>query len=203
MAEKVVPIVDLKKLYVAEVKEDSLTTVFGEPRYFEGVKELGIKPKSNTDDYYAEGILWLTETTLANIDVEIDITDLKKEEEAFLLGHKLAEEGGIIRSSNDKSPEVALLYKAIKGNGKARYGIMYKGTFSLGDESYQSKEGKTKFQSKKLKATFAPLHSNEMWSWKIDEEDGMTDEKFFKTVIIPTPKPDGEKTSVNNEHIEG
>lgn len=188
MADKVVPIVDLKKLYVAEVKEDGLISVFGEPKYFEGVKELGLKPKVNSDEFYAEGILWISNTTLANIDVEIDITDLKKEEEAFLLGHKLATEGGIIRSANDKAPEVALLYKAIKANGKARYGIMYKGTFSIGDESYKGKEGKTNYQTKKLKATFAPLHSNEMWNWKVDEEDGMTDEKFFKEVIIPTKK---------------
>ncbi|MHB9921682.1 phage tail protein [Clostridium botulinum] len=190
--EKVVPIVDLKKLYVAKVLTDRLTTTFDAPRYFEGVKELGLKPKVNSDDFYAEGILWISETTLANIDVEIDITDLKKEEEAFLLGHKLAAEGGIIRSSNDEAPEVALLYKAMKGNNKARYGIMYKGTFSISDESYKGKEGKANFQTKKLKGTFAPLRSNEMWNWKVDEEDGMTDEKFFKEVIIPTPKVDEE-----------
>ncbi|BDR75758.1 major tail protein [Clostridium tetani] len=194
MSNKVVPIVDLKKLYVAKVLTDGETTTFDTPKYFEGVKEISLKPKINSDEFYAEGMLWLSETTLANIDVEIDITDLKKEEEAFLLGHKLAEEGGIIRSANDKAPEVALLYKAIKGNGKARYGIMYKGTFTISDEDYKGKEGKANFQSKKLKATFAPLHSNEMWNWKVDEEDGMTDEKFFKSVIIPTEK---------KENIEG
>ena len=71
---------------------------------------------------------------------------------------------------------------------KARYGILYKGTFSIGDESYKGKEGKANFQTKKLKAAFSPLHSNEMWNWKVDEEDGMTDEKFFKEVIMPTEK---------------
>lgn len=188
MENKVVPIVDLKKLYVAKVLTDGETTTFDTPKYYEGIKELGLKPKVNSDEFYAEGMLWLSESTLANIDVEIDITDLKKEEEAFLLGHKLAEEGGIIRSANDKAPEVALLYKAIKGNGKARYGIMYKGTFTISDEDYKGKEGKTNYQTKKLKGTFAPLHSNEMWNYKVDEEDGMTDEKFFKNVIIPTEK---------------
>ncbi|EKO1913621.1 phage tail protein [Clostridium botulinum] len=189
MSEKVVPIVDLKKLYVAKIIEDGVTkTTFDTPKYFEGVKELGLKPKVNSDDFYAEGILWLSETTLANIDVEIEITDLKKEEEAFLLGHKLAAEGGIIRSANDEAPEVALLYKAMKGNGKARYGILYKGTFTIGDESYKGKEGKSNFQTKKLKGTFAPLRSNEMWNYKVDEEDNMTDEKFFKEVMIPTEK---------------
>lgn len=192
--EKVVPIVDLKKLYIAEMKEDGVeTTTFNTPKYFEGIKELGLKPKVNSDEFYAEGILWLSDTTLANIDVEIDITELKKEEEAFLLGHKLASEGGIIRSANDKAPEVALLYKAIKGNGKARYGILYKGTFTIGDESYKGKEGKANFQTKKLKGTFAPLRNNEMWSYKVDEEEGMNDEKFFKEVMIPTEKIETEK----------
>lgn len=188
MDEKVVPIVDLKKLYVAKVLTDAETTTFDTPKYLEGIKELALKPKVNSDEFYAEGILWLSDTTLANVDVEIDITDLKKEEEAFLLGHKLATEGGIIRSANDKAPEVALLYKSIKGNGKARYGIMYKGTFSVGDENYKGKEGKANYQTKKLKGTFAPLHSNEMWNYKVDEEDGMTDEEFFASVIIPTEK---------------
>ncbi len=81
--EKVVPIVDLKKLYVAKVLTDRLTTTFDMPRYFEGVKELGLKPKVNSDDFYAEGILWISESTLANIDVEIDITDLKKKRKHF------------------------------------------------------------------------------------------------------------------------
>lgn len=192
--EKVVPIVDLKKLYVAEVIQDDEKGVkFGEPKYYEGIKELALKPKVNSDEYYAEGMLWLSETTLANIDVEVNITDLRKEEEAFLLGHKLAVEGGIIRSANDKAPEVALLYKAIKGNGKARYGILYKGTFTISDEDYKGKEGKTNFQAKKLKATFASLHNNEMWNYKVDEEDNITDEKFFKSVMIPTVKQSVEE----------
>ena len=106
----------------------------------------------------------------------------------MLLGHKISTEGGIIKSADDVAPEVALLYKASKGNGKARYGILYKGKFSIGDESYKGKEGKANFQSKKLKASFAPLHSNSMWSYKVDEEQGMTDTKFFESVILPTEK---------------
>ncbi|GAA0082427.1 MULTISPECIES: major tail protein [Clostridium] len=187
--EQVVPVVGLEKLYVAKITKDDITgTIFEKPRYLEGVKELGIKPKITTDEFYAENKLWLSESTLANIDVEVDIADLGTQNEAFLLGHKLATEGGIIYSDNDKAPDVALLAKANKGNGKARYIILYKGTFSISDEQYKGKEGKSNFQAKKLKATFAPLHFNGRWKYKIDEEEGMTDEKFFKEVIIPTEK---------------
>jgi len=188
MSNQIVPVVGLDKLYIAKILRDEVETEFDKPKYLAGIKEIGIKPKVNTDEFYAENQLWLSETTLANIDVEVDITDLTNEDEAMLLGHKIATEGGIIKSADDTAPEVALLYKANKGNGKARYGVLYKGKFSIGDESYKGKEGKANFQSKKLKATFAPLHSNSMWSYKVDEEQGMTDTKFFESVILPTEK---------------
>lgn len=194
MANTIVPVVGLEKLYVAKILSDGETTTYDTPKYLAGIKEIGVKPKVNSDEFYAENQLWLSETTLANVDVEVDITDLTNEDEAMLLGHKIATEGGIIKSADDVAPEVALLFKANKGNGKARYVVLYKGKFSIGDEDYKGKEGKANFQSKKLKATFAPLHSNSMWNWKVDEEDGMTDEKFFKSVIIPTEK---------KENIEG
>lgn len=188
MANAVVPVVGLEKLYVAKILTDGETTTFDIPKYLPGVKEIGIKPKVNTDEFYAENMLWLSDTTLANIDVEVDITDLVDEDEAMLLGHKIATEGGIIKSANDIAPDVALLLKANKGNGKARYVVLYKGKFSLGDDSYKGKEGKSNFQAKKLKATFAPLHSNSMWSYKVDEEQGMDDTKFFAKVTVPTVK---------------
>ncbi len=82
--EQVVPVVGLEKLYVAKITKDDIAgTIFEKPRYLEGVKELGIKPKITTDEFYAENKLWLSESTLANIDVEVDITDLGTQNEAF------------------------------------------------------------------------------------------------------------------------
>ena len=183
------PVVGLEKMYVAKItKDDSTGSTFDTPVYLEGIKELGIKPKINVDEFYAENKLWISESTLASIDAEIDIAGLSTEHEAMLLGHKIATEGGIIYSDDDKAPDVALLVKANKGNGKARYIVLYKGNFAISDEDYKGKEGKSNFQSKKLKATFAPLHSNGMWKYKVDEEEGMDDTKFFKNVITPTVK---------------
>lgn len=193
----VVPIVGLEKLYVAKILKDDINgTQFDIPKYLPGIKEIAIKPKVNTDPYYAENILWLNEETLENIEVEVNITDLATAEEAFILGHQLAKEGGIIYSENDKAPEVAILIKANKGNKKARYLVLYRGKFSISDEEYKSKEGKTDFQTKKLAAVFAPLKSNGRWKWKVDQEENMTDSKFFKEVIMPTPKTEEEEVTI-------
>lgn len=189
MSQDITPLVGIEKLYVANLKNDDLNEIkYDKPKYYAGIRDLGIKPKVATDEFYAENKLWISESTLANVDVEMELAGLTNENEAFLLGHKLDENGGIIYSADDKAPSVALLFKANKGNGKARYCVLYCGTFSISDEQYKGKEGKANFQSKKLKATFAPLHKNGMWKYKIDEEDGMTDEKFFEEVIIPKVK---------------
>lgn len=189
----IVPVVGLEKLYVAKLLKDDTTGVtFDIPKYLPGIKEISLKPKVNSDEFYAENILWMSENTLASIDVEMDITDLNEEDEALLLGHKIAAEGGIIKSADDKAPDVAILYKSNKGNGKARYQVLYKGNFAISDEAVKGKEGKSNFQSKKLKATFAPLHSNGMWQYKVDEDStgapADLDTKFFESVIVPTEK---------------
>lgn len=182
-------ITDLKKLYAAKILTDTQeVATFDTPIYLAGVKEIGLKVKINTEPAYAEGVVWDTDTTVEGIDVEIDVVDLITKEEAFLLGHKISEEGGIIYNAADKAPEVALMFKAMKSDGKARYVVLYRGSFADGDESYKGKEGKTDFQSKKLVGTFAPLKHNGNWKYKIDEADGMTDENFFKAVLIPKVK---------------
>lgn len=194
MSQAVVPVIGLEKLYVAKIiKDDSTGAEFETPKYLAGVKEISIKPKVNTDEFYAENTIWSTDTTLASIDVEINIADLVDEEEAFLMGHKLATEGGVIHNSNDAAPEVAILFEANKSNGKNRFTILYKGKFSISDEDYKGQEGKSNYQAKKLKAGFAPLHFNKMWKYKVDEDSANAPEdlakKFFEKVIIPTEKP--------------
>lgn len=197
MTQQIVPIVGLEKLYAAKIlKDDESGVEFDTPKYLPGIKEIALKPNISTEPFYAENIEWLSETTLANVEVEVDIADLSDEDEAFLLGHKLAKEGGIIKSANDIAPDVALLFKANKGKGENRYQILYKGNFSTSDDSYKGKEGKSEFQSRKLKASFAPLRHNKMWMYKIDSDspnvpEGL-DKTFFKEVIVPTEKTESE-----------
>ncbi|MDO7206257.1 hypothetical protein Q5M85_21320 [Paraclostridium bifermentans] len=53
------------KLYVAQLlteTEEGIT--LDTPRYLEGVKQIGIKPKQNSDPYYHEGRKVLEEQTL-------------------------------------------------------------------------------------------------------------------------------------------
>lgn len=186
-------IVGLEKLYYAKVTKDDATGVtFETPKYLEGVKEISVKPKQSVEKLYAENKIWEQSTSLDDIDVEVNVVSLTSAELADLLGHKLAAEGGVIASADDEAPYVALLYVANKSRGGKRYGILYKGKFELPDDTSKGKEGKTQFQTPKMKATFQPLQNNGRWKYQVDSDDPLCpadiDTKFFASVIIPTVK---------------
>lgn len=194
--QKILPIVNISKLYAAHLLTESTGNItFDTPRYFEGVKELGIKPKQNSDDYFHEGRKVLTEQTLEDIAVTINITDLTDEDECYAMGHKLAKTGGVIKSDNDIAPTLALLYEAEKAQGIKQYGILYAGTFGLSDEDIKDKEGKTNFQAKQIQASFRPLVDGR-WQYKVSSDSpNVTPEflaKFFEQVTLAEEAPKTE-----------
>lgn len=187
MQQVVSGVVGVEKLYYAKITSDvpGQTPVFAAPVYLQGIKEIGLKVTINTEKLYAENKVWESDTAFDSTEATINVVDLLNTENADLMGHKLAESGGIIYSENDVAPDIALLFKANKANGKARYVVLYNNKFTDSDETYKGKEGKTEFQTKSIVSTGAALKSNGMWKYTVDEEDGMTDEIFFKSVIIP------------------
>lgn len=215
--QKVMPLVNIKRLFAAHLIVDEYINgeyhiEYQKPRYLEGIKQLGIKPKENTDPYYHEGRKILDERTLQDVAVTVNITDLRDDDDSYLMGHKLAETGGVIRNANDKAPVLALLYEAEKSEGILQYGVLYAGTFGLADEDIKAKEGKSNFQAKKLQASFRQL-KNGLWNYKVSSDSPHVTkdflDKFFDEVVIPkvleevapeTPTP--EETAVKDK-VEG
>lgn len=192
MAQKILPVVNVSTLYVAHLKEEVEDSIkFDTPRYLEGIKQIGIKPKQNSDPYYHEGRKILEEQTLQDVKVTLNITDLTDEDECYVMGHKLAKTGGVIKNDNDIAPTLAILYKAEKSQGIDKYGILYAGTFGLSDEDTKSKEGKANFQAKKIEASFRPLR-NGKWQYNVcSDSPNATQEflkNFFKEVTIAEEK---------------
>lgn len=192
--QQILPIVNVKRFFVAKLlTETDESATFDTPRYLEGIKQMGIKPKENTDPYYHEGRKVLDEKTLQDIAVTINITDLTDEDECYVMGHKLAKTGGVIRNENDIAPTLAIMYEAEKAQGITKYGILYAGTFGVSDEDIKSKEGKSNFQDKKIQATFRPLR-NGKWQYNVcSDSPNATSEflkNFFKQVTVAEEKVD-------------
>ena len=190
--QQVMPIVGLEKLYVAKlISEGNGVYQYDTPKYLPLIKQIQVKIKDSSDAFYAENRKILTMNNLQDIAVTIDITDLRDEDECYLMGHKLAEQGGVIRNDTDLAPTVAILFKANKAEGGDRYEVLYAGQFGYSDEDVKGMEGKANFQSRKLQASFRPLN-NGLWNYKVDSDStNVTPEflsKFFDSVIVPTEK---------------
>ncbi len=190
------PIIGVEKLYVSlQTKDDNTITglTYDTPEYFQGVQEIDIKPKQNTEKLYAENKLWDQATTLDSVDVTINLTDLTSTQRAKILGQTIANEGGVFASDTDLAPYVALLYKANLSGGGYRYGILYKGQFTLPQDTAKGQEGKVVYQSPSIGATFQPTIYNGMWEYHVDTTDSdcpiNIDTTWFAAVTIPTPNP--------------
>ncbi|GAB6170939.1 Ig-like domain-containing protein [Paradesulfitobacterium aromaticivorans] len=184
------PIVGVEKLYVAvQTKDDSTGLTYGTPAYYEGVKEIGVKPKQNTEKLYAENKLWDQATSFDSADVDITQADLTSAQRATILGQTIATAGGVYAKDTDIAPYVAVLYKANLSKGGYRYGVLYKGAFGLPDDSMKGQEGKKEFQVPKLSAVFQPTKYNGMWEYHVDTTDpncpANIDTTWFTAVTIP------------------
>lgn len=199
--QKILPLVNVKRFYVAHIlTEEKGNITFDKPRYLEGIKQIGVKPKQNSDPYYHEGRKVLEEQTIQDINVVVNITDLTDEDECYVMGHKLAKTGGVIRNDNDIAPPLAILYEAEKAQGISKYSILYAGTFGLSDEDIKAKEGKANFQPKKIQASFRSLIDGR-WNYSVcSDSPNVTQEflnTFFEQVTLAEPKIDSPAEEVH------
>jgi len=184
-------IIGIEKAYVAKQTQDNASgLIYGTPAYYAGIQQLGIKPKTSVDKQYAENKLWDQTTTFDSADVEMLIAALTNAERADILGQTIAAIGGVYAKDTDIAPYVAILYKANMRGGGFRYGVLYKGAFSIPEDNYKGKEGKTEFQSPKLTAVFQPTVFNGMWEYHVDTTDpncpANIDTTWFTAVTVPT-----------------
>lgn len=158
------------------------------PVLFPRVKQIGLKNKVQSLKLYGDNRLFYKVNDVDCVDVTITTNDLTDDEEAYLLGHTLDPNGGIIYKSTDHAQVVCMLFRAIKANGEYRHMILYGGQFEPYDDDIKGQEGKSTPSYKKLKGTFMPLE-NGLYKHKFDTDSpNITQEKidnFFKKVYIP------------------
>lgn len=189
----------IEKLFVAKNISDTVAAInYDTPKYYEGIQEFGIKPKQNTEKQYAENKLRDQASALDSVDVDLTIASLTSAQKAEILGQTVAAEGGVYASQEDEAPYVAILYKATIRGG-FRYGVLYKGMFTLPEDALKGQEGKIAFQSPKISAVYQPTiyqitgqdgKKKSLWEWHVDTTDPNCpddiDDAWFTSVKFPT-----------------
>lgn len=184
----------LKKCYVSVISTDGS---YGVPKELGDLIEISITASENSTSLYAGNGVIMVDSALGEIDTTISIPALSEENEALLFGHKVATGGGIIKSSNDVKPYVALLVEQTSKNSESGAGVdeyltLYKGQFNLSEKKGKTKEGGVEFQTTSLSAKFMPVESG-VWMHIVasDSPDFDATEhatKWAKVVELPTVK---------------
>ena len=181
----------IKKAYIAILTtDDSSALTYEDPEYYQGVNEITTTPQQTVDDLPAEDQLWWQDYVFQKMDIGLTLVSLTSAQRAKLLGHHIATDGGVYSHFDDIPPYVALLYKATIAGGYYRYGVFYKGMFTLGSEPMKSRETNTTYSKPSLTASFIPTVNNGMWEYHVDTSDpdcpSDIDDTWFTAVKIPS-----------------
>lgn len=198
-------ITGVEKAYIAKQTLDTKEGLTYEtPVYYAGIQSYDCKPKTNNSKIYAENRIWAQNNKFDSADIDLMMAQLASAQRAFILGQSIAALGGVYASSNDNAPYVALLYKATIEGGY-RYGVYYKGMFTVPGDTAKTQEGKKEYQPSKLTASFQPTINNGFWEYHVDTTDPNCpvdiDDTWFTNVVVPsvdTVAPTLTSTPANN-----
>ena len=191
-------------VYATMTTEGTATTppVWEVPKPALGVMSITINANASQETLFADNGPYETAATLGNIEVEIQKTELTTENKADLLGHAIDSAGGLVSSSNDSPPWVAVGFRALKSNGKYRYVWLYQGKFMEPEDSVETKGDAVAFQTPTISGQFATIATEvtvglkaggtvkkKPWKYDLDEEspgmDATVAAAWFTAVTLP------------------
>ncbi len=116
-------------------------------------------------------------------DLELEINALAPQDRQILFG-QLYRNGFLIKTSEDKAPEVAVGWRERKLNGKYEFKWLYIGKFSEGiDEEANTKEGKLAPTTKSIKGNFYERSKDKRYEISVDESNLVDENIDAKTAI--------------------
>lgn len=116
-------------------------------------------------------------------ELELEINALAPQDRVLLFG-QLYENGFLVKSSDDKAPEVAVGWRERKLNGKYEFKWLYAGKFAEGiSEEANTKEGKLSPTTKSIKGLFYERSLDNLYEISVDESNLVDDNTDAKTAI--------------------
>lgn len=139
---KVAMPIGLDSIYVAElIKDTAEGTTYKAPEYLARAIKATLQPILATGTLESEDEVELDESQIIGYTVSIEVSQLDDYMRAKLFGHRRDASGGIVVSSGDTPPVLALLFRtALSDKKNYKYTVLYKGTFKPNEESNETKK---------------------------------------------------------------
>lgn len=184
--------VGLKNIYVAKIiDETGGKTTYDTPRKIAHAITANITPNRESSVLYGDDMAVETEEALADIDVELTLTDLNVPDYAFLMGATVDAQGGIVDCVDNVAPYVALGFEIPLSKGGTRLFWYYKGKFGIPSSEHNTKQGSVEYQTPTISGKFLPREDGK-WRYRLDATETNADvvaDWFNKVQEEPTQLP--------------
>jgi len=164
--------IGLRDVYYALLTNDpaDATPTYEPSKRLVGAISANVNPNTSTATLFADDGPQDSATTMGEITVELNLSDIPLEAQAVLLGHTYA--GGLlIRRGGDTPPWLALAYRTLKSNGAYRYYWLAKGKFAIPQETYNTRADTIEFQTPTITGAFVKRDADDEWQRTADEDD--------------------------------
>ena len=109
-------------------------------------------------------------------EIELEVNALAPQDRQILFG-QLYENGFLVKTADDKAPEVAAGWRERKLNGKYDFKWLYAGKFAEGiSEEASTKEGKLSPTTKSVKGSFYERSLDNAYEISVDESNLVTED---------------------------
>ena len=134
-----------------------------------------ISDEFETEKIYSDDSVEDVNMSYKGTSVELEVNSLAPQDKSQVFGH-LYEKGFLIKTKDDKAPELALGWRAKKLNGKYEFKWLYCGRFGQGFEDNYETEGETKTtQTATLKGDFYARQMDGRYECSVDESNLLTE----------------------------
>ncbi len=144
-----------RDFYIAKITQNDATGyVAGTPVKLARAIKAKVDEKWTSEKIYSDDGTEEVINSYEGTEVELEVNALAPQDRQILFG-QLYENGFLIKTADDKAPEVAVGWRERKLNGKYDFKWLYAGKFAEGiSEEASTKEGKLSPTTKSIKGSF-------------------------------------------------
>ena len=184
---------NLKNVHYAKLNIDSEGVVtYEKPVAIPGGVELSLDAKGDTEEFYADGMVYYTSTANNGYEGDLEIALVPSSFETDILKNELDDNKVSVENSNTESAEFALLFE-FDGDVKSVRHVLYRCKATRPSVSSKTNEDKKEVQTEKLSLKASPLSNGNV---KTKTTAATPDEPYtpwYEAVYIPI------KTGVTSE----
>lgn len=150
---------------------------YGTPAVLAKAITANINIEAPDSDLYADDGIDETVGGFVSGTLSLNVNDLAPSVLADLLGVRIDENGVVVSSAEDISNEVAIAFRALKGNGKYRYFWLYRVKFSVPSTALATKNNSVTFQTPTIEGKIMrrnKVDDQDKHPWKAEVTEGDT-----------------------------